>query len=354
MRPIRLDRLRFVLWAVAFVAVAAGPFFLGRIGVFLVMEAMMFGVAAVSLNLLIGFGKMVSFGHAAWWGLGAYTVGVTLQRLTGLGVLGAMGVAVLLTAVVSGVVGYFCVKRGTIYFAMLTLAFSQLVVIIILRMRGLTGGEQGLTGGVPRPPIGFFEISTLLNFYYFTLVVCSLALFAMAWFIASPFGLSLRALASNPERAEASGINVKLHQWATFVVSSVFASIGGGLHAIFQSAAFPETLHWTTSATFVFMSLIGGIESFAGPLIGAFIYIYLERFAGGALGNRELVLGVLLLFIVLVMRGGFVGAASAAARGVARRLGLVGEAERGDRDLGGGSAREVPVDEVGTEPRGRP
>jgi branched-chain amino acid transport system permease protein len=352
MRSLRLDRIPLVLWAVAFVAIAAAPFYLGRIGVFLVMEAMMFGVAAVSLNLLIGFGKMVSFGHAAWWGLGAYTVGVTLQRLTGLGVLGAMGVAVALTAVVSGIVGYFCVKRGTIYFAMLTLAFSQLVAIIILRMRDLTGGEQGLTGGVPRPPIGPFDVSTLLGFYYFALVVCALALLAMAWFVASPFGLSLRALAVNPERAEASGINVKLHQWATFVVSSVFASIGGGLHAIFQSAAFPETLHWTTSATFVFMSLIGGIESFAGPFIGAFIYIYLERFAGGVLGNRELVLGLLLLVIVLVMRGGIVGALTAAGRRVAERFGI-GADHRDRTDLTSGSVRDVRVDEVSSQPSGR-
>lgn len=352
MQSLRVDRIPPVLWAVAFLAVATAPFYLGRIGVFLVMEAMMFGVAAVSLNLLIGFGKMVSFGHAAWWGLGAYTVGVTLQRLTGLGVLGALGVAIVLTAVVSGVVGYFCVKRGTIYFAMLTLAFSQLVAIIILRMRDLTGGEQGLTGGVPRPSIGPLDISTLLGFYYFALVICALALFAMAWFVASPFGLSLRALAVNPERAEASGIHVKLHQWATFVVSSVFAAIAGGLHAVFQSAAFPETLHWTTSATFVFMSLIGGIESFAGPLIGAFIYIYLERFAGGVLGNRELVLGLLLLTIVLVMRGGIVGALTSAGRRLADRFGIgAGSVDR--TDLAGGSAREVPVDDVGAQPSGR-
>lgn len=354
MRAIPLERIPVLLWALAFAVIAVAPFFIGRIGVFLIMEALMFGTAAVALNLLLGFGKMVSFGHAAWWGLGAYGTGVTLQQLTGLGVLGAIGLSVAITIVVAAVVGYFCVKRGSIYFAMLTLAFSQLVAIIILRMRGLTGGEQGLTGGVPRPPIGPFDISTILNFYYFTLVVCALAIGAMALFIASPFGLSLRALAANPDRAQASGINVKFHQWATFVVSAAFAAIGGGLHAIFQSAAFPETVHWTTSATLVFMALIGGLGHLAGPLVGAFVFIYLERFAGGVLEARELVLGGLILFIVVAMRGGVAGVATSAGRWAALRLGLTGANSQLDEELKGGSLRTDASDiDVPIEPRGR-
>ncbi|MGH3665596.1 MAG: branched-chain amino acid ABC transporter permease [Egibacteraceae bacterium] len=313
-------RIPLLLWGLVAIGVVLVPFAAARLTAFLVVEALMFGAAAVSLNLLIGYGKMVSFGHAAWWGVGSYATGVMLQRYTGLGILGAMATAVLISSAVAAAVGFFCVRRGTIYFAMLTLAFSQLVALAILRMRDVTGGEQGLTGGVPRPPIGPLDVSSFEAFYYFTAVVCLLAVGGMAWFLASPFGLSLRALASNPERAAATGINVQLHQWATFVVSSAFASVGGGLHAIFQSSAFPEALHWTTSAVFVFMGLVGGIGHFAGPLVGAFVYIWLERFAGTVLDARDLVLGVLLLFIVLVMRGGVTGAAVDAAAWVTRRF----------------------------------
>lgn len=294
-------------WAVFVVAVMLVPLVTSRLTTFILGQALVFGVAAVSLNLLIGFGKMVSFGHAAWWGLGGYSTGIVLQRYTDLGVLGALLAAVVITVGVSAVVGFFCVRRGTIYFSMLTLAFAQLVMLGILRARGLTGGEQGLTGGIPRPQIGPFDINGIMEFYWFSAVISLLAIAGMAWFLASPFGLSLRALAADPERAAATGINVKLHQWLTFIVAAAFASIAGGLHAISQSSAFPESLHWTTSAVFVFMGLVGGIEHFVGPLVGAVVYIYLERFAGSVLGARDLVLGALLLAIVLGLRGGVVG-----------------------------------------------
>lgn len=297
-------------WAVVVIGLLLVPLVTSRLTTFILGQAVVFGVGAVSLNLLIGYGKMVSFGHAAWWGVGGYTTGVTLQRLTDLGILGALVVSVVVTVLVAAVVGFFCVRRGTIYFSMLTLAFSQLVALAILRMRGLTGGEQGLTGGVPRPDIGPFDVTGMQEFYWFSVVVSLLMLAGMAWFLASPFGLSLRALAADPDRAAATGIDVKLHQWATFVVAAGFASVAGGLHAISQSAAFPESLHWTTSALFLFMGLVGGIGYFVGPLVGAVVYIYLERFAGG-LGTRDLVLGGLLLAIVLFMRGGVVGAAVA-------------------------------------------
>lgn len=336
-------RLRPLAWAVFVVALMLVPLFTSKLTTFILGQALVFGVAAVSLNLLIGYGKMVSFGHAAWWGLGGYTTGIVLQRYTGIGVLGALVVAVVVTVSVSAVVGYFCVRRGTIYFAMLTLAFAQLVMLAILRMRGLTGGEQGLTGGIPRPAIGPFEITGMQEFYWFSAVVSLLALAGMAWFLASPFGLSLRALAADPERAAATGINVKLHQWATFVVAAAFASVAGGLHAISQSAAFPESLHWTTSALFVFMGLVGGIDHFVGPLVGAGVYIYLERFASNVLGARDLVLGVLLLAIVIGLRGGVVGTAVSLWRGGSERYGARGRTGRGS-DPAGSTPRE-PVTE---------
>lgn len=307
-------------WALFVVVVLAVPLVTSPLTTFIIGQALTFGVAALSLNLLVGFGKMISFGHAAWWGLGGYTTGIVLQRVTGLGLIGALLVAMVVTALVAAVVGYFCVRRGSIYFAMLTLAFAQLVMLVILRLRGLTGGEQGLTGGIPRPAIGPFDVSGMQEFYWFSAVVAILAIAAMAWFLATPFGLSLRALAADPERAAATGINVRFHQWATFVVAAGFASIGGGLHAISQSAAFPESLYWTTSALFVFMCLVGGTGHFFGPLVGAVVYIYLERFASNVLDARDLVLGALLLVIVLGLRGGVVGTAVSLARWSGQRF----------------------------------
>ena len=296
-----------VAWVIAIVAFGLVPVIGTPLTMFVLSEALVFGVAAVSLNLLVGFGKLVSFGHAAWWGLGGYSTAILLQKSTGLGILGALLAGAVLTGAISVVVGFFCVRRGAIYFSMLTLAFGQLLMLGVLRWRSVTGGEQGLTGGVPRPDVGPLDVTDPRNYYWFTAVVSLAAIGCMAWILASPFGLTLRALAADPVRAAATGVNVRLHQLITFVLAAMFASIGGGLHAVSQSSAFPESLSWATSATFVFMGLVGGIGYLAGPLVGAVVYVYIERFAGDFFGSRDLVLGILLLAIVLGMRGGFLG-----------------------------------------------
>lgn len=304
---LRRPTVRALPWALALAAVVAVPFVGSRLQMFLFMEIMIFGVAATSLNLLVGYGRMVSFGHAAFFGLGVYAAGISLQRFTGLGVFGAIVIAVGTAVVFAAVVGIFCVRRGSIYFAMLTLAFAQLIMLLVVRMRGLTGGEQGLTGGIPRPAMGPWDPGTADGLYWLVVVVTVLAMVGMWWFLESPFGLSLRALAVNEERARANGINVTLYQWITFVVAGGFGAVAGALHAMFQSAAFPENLHWTTSAVIIIIGLLGGIENFSGPMVGAAAFVYLQRYAGALFEAEALVLGILLVFVVLVMRGGIVG-----------------------------------------------
>jgi branched-chain amino acid transport system permease protein len=311
---------RALPWAAGLLALALVPFVASRLTLFLVMEILIFGITATSLNLLIGYGRMVSFGHAAWFGLGAYGAGITLQRLTDVGIIGAMAIGILVTMAIAAVVGFFCVRRGSIYFAMLTLAFAQLVMLIVLRLRSLTGGEQGLTGGVPRPAIGPFDMGTPTALYWLIVILSTIAIAGMRWLLSSPFGLTLRALAANPERAEATGVDVQFHQWLTFVIAAGFAAIGGGLHSMFQSAVFAESLMWTTSAVFVIMSLIGGVEHFGGPMVGAIAYIYLEQYAGAIFEAQDLVLGLMLIAVVIALQGGIVGGLSSATRAIARRF----------------------------------
>jgi len=265
------------------------------------------GLFAVSLNLLIGYTGMVSLGHSAFFGIGAYTLGILLQR-TSLPFPLVIGAIILFSAVAAAIIGFFCIRLGALYFAMLTLAFGQVVYGIIIKWVSLTGGDQGLVGGIPRPRIdlGFavWDINVPENFYVLTVIVVMTCMFLCKGIVDSPFGAVLKAIRENPERVYYVGLNVRRYQLVAFIVAGILAGISGGLMALYVSGAYPDFAYWSKSAEPIFMVVVGGLNTFAGPLIGAAFLILLVSYLTTFTNLWALAFGtILVLFAVVIRRG---------------------------------------------------
>ena len=240
------------IWA----ALLFAPYWMAPLGGYtaLATRVLVLGLAAMSLNFLLGFTGVLSFGHAAWFGLGAYGAGLTLKYLalsTPLALLGG----ILLGGLCGAVLGLLLVRRRGVYFAMVTIAFGQVFYFITFRWNDVTGGDDGLTGWQRQPiDLGFTKIDILGNdkaFYYLVLVFFALATGAMALILRSPFGRTLLAIRENERRARFLGIPIERHIWLSFVISCFFASLAGALYALLNNFTDPRALRWDLSGNFV-------------------------------------------------------------------------------------------------------
>jgi branched-chain amino acid transport system permease protein len=257
---------------------------------------------AMSLNIIMGFGGMVHFGHAAFYGLGAYTVAI-LVKDHNMPLWVALPLAPVVSAVAGAVVGWFCVRRVRLYFSILTLAFGQILYVIVLSTAAdFTGGDNGIHG-IPVPAI----ISSARNYYLFTLLIFALCFVALFIITKAPFVLTLRAIRENAERAQFIGVDVRRHQLTTFIIGSFFAGIVGGLMAILNRFVGPDMLFWTTSSEPILGSLMGGMFSLTGPAVGAALLLGLHLFISQYTEFWPTVLGILTIIVVLVAPSGLVG-----------------------------------------------
>ena len=270
-------------------------------------QILIMGVFAMSLNLLIGYAGMVSFGHAAYFGVGAYTLGILLQK-TPVGFVASLLLAVAVAAGVALVIGFFCVRLGTIYFSMLTLAFAQIVYTIVIRATPLTGGDQGLIGGIRVPPIQIgsltLSVRSPLTFYYLALVLATGAFLVAKVLVDSPWGLLLRAVRDNAHRVGFMGASERGLRLAAFVVAGAFAGLAGALMALHVGGAYPDFVYWTKSAEPIFMVLIGGMNTLLGPLVGAAVLVTLTAFITQYTSLWGLVLGAILIAFTLFFKVG--------------------------------------------------
>ena len=258
---------------------------------------------ATSLNLLVGGTGLVSFGHGLFYGFGAYCFALTMQR-TGVALPVAAVGTLIVAAVVALVVGAICVRLRQIYFAFATLAMQMLVYSIIIAWSGLTGGDQGLQGGIPRrAPLGF-NLGQHINLYYASVVVAVVGLLLMRHVTQSPLGTSLRMIRDNESRAAFLGIGVVRAKLTVFVIAGMFAALGGMLGSLFVSGAYPEQANWTISGDAIFAVMLGGIGSFFGPLAGTVILLALNDVVGRFTEYHGLVLGSVILLVVLGFRRG--------------------------------------------------
>jgi branched-chain amino acid transport system permease protein len=258
---------------------------------------------ATSLNLLVGNTGMVSFGHGMFYGLGAYAFGLAMQ-MTALPLPVAVGLAVLITTFAALCVGAICVRLSTDYFAFITLAVQMLFYSIIISWQSLTGGDQGLRGGIPRREIFGFELASQLHLYQFCAVVAVLGLLALRHISASPFGQTLRMIRDNESRASFLGIVLwQARLWA-FTIAGAFAGLGGVLAALFVSGAYPEFADWPNSGQAIFAVMLGGLNSFLGPVLGAMILLALNDVVTRFTEYHGLVLGIVILAFALGLRHG--------------------------------------------------
>ena len=264
---------------------------------------MAYGLLAMSLNLLVGLTGLVSFGHAAYFASGAYMFGLLMQSGR-FSIPVAMLVTVLGTAVVAFLVGAICVRLKEIYFSFITLAFQMFIHSIILTWVSLTGGDQGLQGGIPRPPFFGIDLSSGSSLYIFCACVFTVCMVFMRQIWQSPFGYTLRLIRDNPQRANFLGVNVLRMKLGVFVLAGAMASVGGMMLSLFVSGAYPEFGFWTTSGEAIFMIMLGGTQLFIGPIIGAVLLRMLEHFVSIYTEYHGLVLGIVILAIVLGLKQG--------------------------------------------------
>jgi branched-chain amino acid transport system permease protein len=265
-----------------------------------------FAIFATSLNLLVGYGGMVSFGHGLFYGLGAYSFALLMQKM-GTSIPVAFGLTLLISAVTAVVIGAICIRLKEIYFSFLTLAFQMLLHSVIIAWTAVTGGDQGLTGGVPRPAFLGIELDDPHQLYVFCCVVLMVSLLIMRHLMQSPFGFTLRMIRDNPRRAGFLGIQVWRIRLLAFVVAGIFGSVGGLLMSLFVSSAYPDFVYWTVSGEAIFMILLGGMGVFLGPLTGAATLLLLNDLVTRFTQHYSLVLGIVILLFALGLRKGLLG-----------------------------------------------
>jgi branched-chain amino acid transport system permease protein len=279
------------------------PFiFPSRVALDFVIRLAAFGLFATSLNILVGYGGMVSFGHAMFFGGGAYAFGLLMQK-GGASIPVAILGAVVFCALLGLVVGAICVRLKEIYFSFLTLAFQMLIHSIIITWTSLTGGDQGLMGGIPRV-WGSINLADTQTLYWFSCILGVLCLFLMRYILQSPFGYTLRMVRDNADRAKFLGIDVWRVRLYAFVLASCFAGVGGIIMALFVSGAYPEFSYWTMSGEAVFMILMGGLHIFIGPVVGAGLLLVFNDIITRTTEYHGLALGVIVLIFALGFKRG--------------------------------------------------
>lgn len=290
----------------------AMPYWLPFVGGYteLGSRVVVMALAAMALNFLLGFTGVLSFGHAAYFGLGAYAAGMTIKYLVPSTMLGILA-GVVVGTLAAMLIGALIVRLRGVYFAMVTIAFGQVFYFITFRWNAVTGGDDGLTGWQRQPiDLGFATIDILGNdkaFYYLVLLFFALGTAAMALILRSPFGRTLLAIRENERRARFLGIPVERHIWISFTISCCFVSLAGALYALLNNFTDPRALRWDQSGNFVIMAVLGGMRSFWGPLIGAAIFVALQDYVSSHTENWMSVIGLFFVLVVLFFPRGILG-----------------------------------------------
>jgi branched-chain amino acid transport system permease protein len=290
----------------------SAPFWLPAAGSYVELgtRVVVFALAAMALNFLLGYTGVLSFGHAAYFGLGAYGAALTIKLLVASTPVGML-VGVLVGTAAAAVIGLMIIRLRGVYFAMCTIAFGQVFYFIAFQWFSLTNGDDGVSAWHRMPlDLGFTSIDILNSsnaFYYFVLAVFAVCLAAMAFLLRSPFGRTLQAIRENERRARFLGIPVDAHIWMSWVISCFFVSVAGTLFALMNNFVDPRAMRWDQSGTFVIMTVLGGMRSFWGPLIGSAIYLVLQDYISSHTENWMSFIGLFFVLIVLFFPRGVLG-----------------------------------------------
>jgi len=301
--------LRLAVPLLLLAALCAVPLAGERFLTYLAIRVMILGIFATGYNLLLGQTGLLSFGHGAFYAAGAYGLGLFSLHVSSHPLLG-LAVAVAVAVLLAVVVGFLCVRSSEVYFSMLTLAFGMLVFAAIWNAREITGGDDGLVG-IMRGKLSLLGLALPLakesQLYFFVLALFALAVWVAHRIRSSPFGLVLAGVRENALRAAFAGVPVRRYRLAVFVVSASFAGLAGGLEVLLEGSARPFMSHWTHSAEPILVSLLGGLGSLAGPLVGSLLFVALREIVQRFTEHWMLAFGVILLLIIGLAREGVVG-----------------------------------------------
>jgi len=302
------------------------PSFVGTYQIQLVTYGLIAAIAALGFNLLLGYTGLLSFGHSAYFGIGAYTVAFVVQYLGPHSMEFYLLVGIPVVAVMSALFGYICVRHTRIFFGILTLALSQVVYSLALKLYWVTGGSDGLR--IPRPTLvlgllsfsgahGFQQFIT--SYYYYVLAIFVVAIIFMWVIVHSPFGKALQAIRDNEVRARFLGLRIRRFRWISFLISGTFTGLAGILWVPLNGLTTPDVLYWTFSGEIVFTTLLGGFRNFTGPIVGGIVFTYLRTYAVATTEYWQLLLGAVLVALVLLLPTGIVGALSKAGQRLSER-----------------------------------
>jgi len=306
--------------AIILVLLALLPLYIGLYQVQLLTYGLIASIAALGFNLLLGYTGLLSFGHSAFFGIGAYSVAFLLRdagiRSMELYIL----IGLPIVAIASALLGYICVRHTRIFFGILTLALSQVLYSLALKFFWVTGGTDGLR--VARPTLlagmltftGAGSYQRFVNsYYYYVLGVFAVCVVLMWVIVHSPFGKALQAIRDNETRARFLGLRIRRFRWASFLISGTFTGLAGILWVPLNGLTTPEVLYWPFSGEIVFTALLGGFRNFTGPIVGGIVFTYLKTYAVATTEYWQLLLGVVLVLLVLLLPTGIVGAIAALA-----------------------------------------
>lgn len=289
------------------------PYFAGEYYTTLAIKVYIMALLACSFNLLLGYTGILSFGQAAYYGIGAYTCALVLK-----GVVPNIWLGLLAAMVASGIIaflfGSLCLRLTEaghqVYFAMLTLAFGQIVYTVAFKWDSVTGGDNGMAG-IPPPTIdlGFFTVhlENVYHFYFFAIVIIAAALAVLYLLVHSSFGATLQAIRENHERAKFMGQNIRTFQVISFTVAGLFCGLAGGIFVAIEKFVSPELVYWSKSAEIIMVSILGGIYTFVGPLVGSAVMLLIEDYLSSYTSYWSVFLGSVLIIFVLFMPDGIVG-----------------------------------------------
>ncbi len=305
-----------LLWLLLFAVLIGIWLFSGRFVLYLTMRVMLLAIFAMGYNVLFGRTGLLSFGHGAFYACGSYGMALFYIHINPDPLLGVLA-GLIVAGIFALVIGWFCVRHTEIYFAMLTLAFGMMVFSLIWNLRELTGGDDGLVG-IGRSPLLGLPIARDSQYFLLVLLFFGLTLWVISRIRNSPFGLILAGIRENHQRTEFAGVAVKNYRLAAFVIAGVFAGLSGALGAMLESNTDAFSAHWSHSAEPVLVSLIGGIQTFSGPVVGSVIFIVLREIIERFTQNWMLWFGLILLAIILGLRGGVMGGVEKWLKGRAR------------------------------------
>jgi branched-chain amino acid transport system permease protein len=275
----------------------------------LATEIMISGLFALGFNLLLGYTGILSFGHAAYFGLGCYGFGMAVRDF-GLSVWGGLFVSMLVGVTLAAIVGALAIKKRGVYFAMISMAVAQMFYFLALSpMKRYTGGEDGLKF-IPKLSLSFpfaVDLQSPIPLYYFVYFIVGISILAIWRILNSPFGRLLQAIRENEERTIASGYNVTMAKFISLVFSGLFSALAGGLFCIYLGYGPLQALYWLTSGTIVTMTILGGMHTFIGPVVGVGVFLYAQNKLSWMLERWELVVGILFMALILIFPEGIVG-----------------------------------------------